>query len=281
MLFSERQGYTPLRDSVQIEELDKESRVKIWNYWVTNFVRETASGRVIGELTDIKEEIWRIYFRKPLDEIPYNEKFVYNIKEQIITELWYEVMDLVELLCNCENKHVGLKGASETHNRIFEEEKIGYKIIDGKVTPITDEVEVESVDEAIERSKNFSGVREHIRKAIANLSDRKDPDYANSIKESISAVESISQKITGDESATLGEALNNLEDEIEIHGALKSGWLKLYGYTSDADGIRHAMSEKSNLSMTDAKYMLVTCAAFINYLISKLEEREVGVVAEN
>ena len=54
-----------------------------------------------------------------------------------------------------------------------------------------------------------------------------------------------------------------------IHGALKQGFLSLYGYTSNGDGIRHAMMDETNLDQEDALYMLVTCSSFVNYLISK------------
>ena len=44
----------------------------------------------------------------------------------------------------------------------------------------------------------------------------------------------------------------------------------LYGYTNDADGIRHAMLEQPNLTAADAKYFLISCTAFVNYLKSKV-----------
>ena len=101
------------------------------------------------------------------------------------------------------------------------------------------------------------------------LSDRKNPDYRNSIKESISAVESFCKLLTKNEKATLGEALKVLEDKYELHPALKSSFSHLYGYTSDADGIRHCLIDQPNLSFEDAKFMLVSCSAFINYLVTK------------
>ncbi len=110
-----------------------------------------------------------------------------------------------------------------------------------------------------------------MRTALSKLSDRKNPDFRNSIKESISAVESLCQKITGKPKATLGDALKAIEKNgrVNLHSALKRGYEAIYGYTSDADGIRHAMSEQSNCDFADAKYMLVSCSAFINYLIEK------------
>lgn len=58
-------------------------------------------------------------------------------------------------------------------------------------------------------------------------------------------------------------------DKIAIHPALKKGFSNIYGYTSDASGIRHALLDEPNLDFENAKYMLVSCSAFINYLASK------------
>jgi len=50
---------------------------------------------------------------------------------------------------------------------------------------------------------------------------------------------------------------------------LKKGFSAIYGFTSDAQGIRHALSEESNIDAADAKFFLVSCSAFVNYLIAK------------
>ena len=52
---------------------------------------------------------------------------------------------------------------------------------------------------------------------------------------------------------------------------LKEAFQRLYQYTSSAEGIRHAIGlmEEPNLNYEDAKFMLVSCSAFINYLMSK------------
>lgn len=56
-----------------------------------------------------------------------------------------------------------------------------------------------------------------------------------------------------------------------MHKALKNAFSNLYGYTSDTGGIRHALSEDNlEVTMEDAKFMLVSCSAFINYLKTKL-----------
>jgi hypothetical protein len=100
----------------------------------------------------------------------------------------------------------------------------------------------------------------------------KNPDYRNSIKESISAVESMRRTLTGDPNATVGAALNVIEDKVGLHGALKASLSNLYGYTSDEDGIRHAMLEKPDITFNDTKVLLVSCSAFVNYITGKAAE---------
>jgi len=94
------------------------------------------------------------------------------------------------------------------------------------------------------------------------------PDYRNSVKESISAVEGVTRILSGDQDATLWKALKIIEGNSPLHGALRKALEALYGYTSDADGIRHALSEgEEPVDPSTAKFMLVVCSAFVVYLI--------------
>ena len=62
-----------------------------------------------------------------------------------------------------------------------------------------------------------------------------------------------------------------MSKKTELHGTLKSAFKQLYGYTSDEDGIRHAILEDKKVGFDEAKYMIVACSAFVNFLISKAE----------
>ena len=88
--------------------------------------------------------------------------------------------------------------------------------------------------------------------------------------ESISAVESLCQVIAG-KTATLGQALKTVKDAVGLHPALEKAVSALYGYANDAGGIRHAMIDPSSYrcDFEDAKYMLVACSGFNNYLVGK------------
>lgn len=155
-------------------------------------------------------------------------------------------------------------------NGDLENEKMGYRIIDNQIVDITNKEEIDEIEEAID--SNFNIVNNHIQKSLELYSDRKNPDYKNSIKESITAVESMCCIICG-EKVELGKALGRLEKNgIYIHGAMKNGFQSLYGYTSDESGIRHGGIEDKEVTEEDAKFMLITCSAFVNYLKVKLEK---------
>jgi hypothetical protein len=101
------------------------------------------------------------------------------------------------------------------------------------------------------------------------LYNKTKPDYENSVKESISAIEAKCKLILNDKKVTLGLALKSLEDKgVKIHTSLKEGFIKLYGYSCDEAGIRHANGLDMNTTYEEAKFMLVACSAFLNYLDS-------------
>ncbi|AST57397.1 hypothetical protein Thert_01325 [Thermoanaerobacterium thermosaccharolyticum] len=152
-------------------------------------------------------------------------------------------------------------------NKALERENSSFRFVKGYITKITSDEEIESIETIFEYDQDTVKIR--IDHALKLLTDKNNPDYRNSIKESISAVEAICRKISGKRNATLGNALEEIGKKNIIHPALKNAFEKLYGYTSDAEGIRHALLEEPNLSYEDALYMLVICSAFINYLIEK------------
>ena len=208
-------------------------------------------------------------------EFPYNriakQKNVETLKRHIIEgNCWWLIYELIETYIGRILGDDGKEEFINQINRILEEENSGYRILSEIFVPITNEVELSSIEETIFSS--FDVVERHMKKALNLYSDRLHPDYENSIKESISAVESMCCIITGEsgKSATLGATLKKLEKHgIYIHEAMKSAFEKLYGYTSDENGIRHGGIDFKGALPDDARYMLVSCSAFINYLAAQ------------
>ena len=73
-------------------------------------------------------------------------------------------------------------------------------------------------------------------------------------------------RLIGVSQATVRRMFLELEKNGKIHPSLKEGFSKLYGYTNDGDGIRHAMLDEPTLTQGDAKYFLLSCTSFVNYL---------------
>ena len=76
--------------------------------------------------------------------------------------------------------------------------------------------------------------------------------------------------VSEQENATLGDALKSIEKAGHLHPSLKEGFLKLYGYTSNEQGIRHAMLDEPNITAADARYFLISCSSFVNYLKAQI-----------
>lgn len=269
VLFSERNNITH-KKAFQIEELDEETRNRIFNQIHRCYIVYTTE----------KDFEWkfRIIYTNHLKRLSNDylltlgfieEKFDF-INEYIQKAKWYEVFNLIEYIFNIESNDSEVKeGLKFNLNHIFLEEQVAYKIISWKITQITDEIEVESIEEAIAESPRV--VKQHLKKSLEFLSHKTKPDYENSAKESISAVESTCRLILNDKNVTLGKALKKIEKEntIELNGSLKESFNILYGFTSSEDGVRHGSFDDKDLGYDLAKFLLVSCSAFTNYLLAK------------
>lgn len=270
MNFSERIGLKPIRQVLQVHAMDEALRASLWNalhlrvWGVPEFMWSRYGG--IGWIKSFSRQLWFEYYKRPIDEIPSHPNTILEtIKRGFFGGRWNEVYDFLEAVLG-----ILKNGTLEVDlNAVLNRELAGYRLIDGHFVEITDPQEIAALEEALS-SDVYRPVSEHLARALQLLGDREQPDYRNSIKESISAVESMAKIVTKNDGATLGDALRVLEKNDEIHPALRNGMSNLYGYTNDADGIRHAMLEQPNLTAADAKYFLISCTAFVNYLKSKV-----------
>ncbi len=272
-LFSQRKGFKALKNVIQIESMDTDLRNSLWNALTMCYWEELKKNVYDREIIRLFRKLWNDYFKRPIDTLKsYPLDIVSEIREYFFRCKWFEVYDFIEFIANNFVDKYRTRLNSDFRNicnYILEREISAYRFVGGKITQITSEEEIGEIEEALEAGKSLKSVRTHLNTALDLLANRKSPDYRNSIKESISAVEAICRLITGKDKAMLGEALKEIEKAVEIHPSLKGAFSKLYGYSSDAEGIRHALSEESNLDFEDAKFMLVSCSAFINYLVSK------------
>jgi hypothetical protein len=278
MLFSNRKGLTPVKDVIQKDGMDDALRHGLWNaihlcIWEQISYSDYKNTFQSSNVYSLFQNYWHNLFKLPLDNLPPRlEKAHERVREHFFKCNWYEVYDFVEFTAqNCPNDMQ--EELVNFCNHILEKELSAYRFVDSQLTDITAAEEIESIESAINATTKYSGASKHLSTALAFLSDRKSPDYRNSVKESISAVEALCISISGDQKATLGSALNTIEKSHQLHPAFKKALSNLYGYTSDSSGIRHALLEESTITYTDAKFMLVSCSTFVNYVLSKLSEK--------
>ena len=275
MRFSQRYGYTPVKDVIQLESMDSDLRNSLWNaleihYWIPLVDRKSGvqylslSGN--GDIRRICEALWVDFFKDPLDSLPNRWSQAKDvIRHFFFTADWYEVYDFIEFIATIDSYALEVDQFGHDVNLYLEREASGYRFVDRKITPITDLTEINEIETAV--AGGSRPVSEHLNTALAMLSDRQNPDYRNSIKESISAVEGQVRSHLGTESGTLGALLNQLERREPLHPALKQAFSQLYGYTADESGIRHALLDGGReIPFEEAKFMLVACSAFINYV---------------
>ena len=145
----------------------------------------------------------------------------------------------------------------------------GYRFINTQFVPITNDQEIASINEASKNNTEYKTVSAHFNKALELLSDKKVPDFSNSIKESISAIESYFKVFYNNPNIKFGDALNNLEKDHNLDKLIKESINKIYAFSNNVGAIRHGLKPgetSDKITLAEAKYMLVTCSAFINYL---------------
>jgi len=278
MKFSQKKGLTSIRTVIQKDSIDDVLRNKLWNavklsVWDRYHSTGLYSDTLASNLKFLFIRLWNDFFKEPIDTIPqrFNDAISY-IREFYFVCEWFLVYDFIEFIAQNPSHVFDPERFCEYCNSILEEEKSAYRFLKSQLVEITSDTELEAVEAAVETGARFPAVEAHLRTAIKHLSDRKKPDFRNCIKESISAVESLCKAVSGDPKATLNKALAVLESKRKLHTRLKTSFSALYEYSSDADGIRHAMLDEPELSFVDAKYMLVACSGFINYVTGKLSE---------
>ncbi len=277
--FAERMGFRAKRSLVQHASLDEETRNDLRNVIV--LTRQTADENDYQQETTrlVTTAIWAWEFKRARDEEPAPSDVWGMVKEVVLRGKWFDAIDLLEAFVGYVRRFK-TRGNWELDqavisllNSILEKNMVGFRLIDKQFVPLDTSEEAEALTHALEIAADFAGARHHLGRAAELLSDRKSPDYPNSIKESISAVEAVVAKVTGQQ--TLGTGLKRLKDSgLTIHPALEQAWAKMYGWTSDAEGIRHAAVGEADSDQNIAKYMVVACAAFVSYLIEAARKTE-------
>lgn len=283
LTFSERYGYEQLPGPMQLEQLSDDLRREIWNLFHNYFSIQEEKYFVFSS---IPLDVFRPFeyalgkvLKKPEDEINLSQipkkKGLELFKLSILNLNFDRLLSLTELIVNRtpdgSRFAQGIAELFESHSAAYwlEITRKPYQFI-----PRSSPEQGHAVQQAIKtvEESGMTGASIHLRKAIECINSQQ---YSDSITDSIHAVESVARLISPKKANTLGPALNSLENAGVInHKVLKNAFSKLYDYTSDEQGIRHALLDKDSpeVGLDEAMFMFGACASFAAYLVNKHQQ---------
>ena len=280
LTFSQRHGYEPLPEPMRPEEISRDLRRKIWDA-VRDLLLERRVTTYFGyhfthQGRKFVERVLGDYTGTPRGEIRTDYLWVMEIFKDaiIVTDEFNKIIDLLEIMVNDEDRPdkfvQQIKGSFEQHAAYrLDTSQRRYRFF-----PCASKEQCDAIQQAIEtvHDGGMEAATTHLREAGEHI---KKHQYGASIAASIHAVESVARLIDPGKNKTLGSALDSLERAgLLKHKALKEGFEKLYGYTCDEPGIRHARLNKDapDVSWDEASFMFGACASFAAYLVSKHQQ---------
>ena len=232
---------------------------------------------------------------QPLDPLETHEKFIALIRDEsdpwdydresslgALTEHlkgceWPEFYDFVELVGQLLQKTDDEVPFGDTEyfgdyskkvNAIFQEDGIGWTLNEKselvRQIPRPVAKRAEAAREVLK--DKFAPARVHYQKATDYLY-RHPIDEANSIKEIVSAVESVARAVEP-KATTLGSAIKLLQRNPRFSSYLLDGLEKLYVYSNATPQVRHGHPEVGQPSLMEAELAHAVGVAYILYLIA-------------
>ncbi|MBI2262502.1 MAG: hypothetical protein HYU62_12665 [Caulobacterales bacterium] len=214
--------------------------------------------------------LWTDFFEKFPDELPFfpNERRAF-LKDYIQTSSGDQIFELMQFLARSRlistSQYNGLKNLCISQQLPYRFHGTFGLVADRPTLfPVSSPEQADAFAFDYAALKSQSGSRTHLKAASSALSRG---DYAGSVRESIHAVESAAKNTSGESGSTLSGALRLIEKQKPLHPAFKQALEKLYAWTSDEKGVRHALlNESTGVTEDQAIFMLSACAAFSAWL---------------
>jgi hypothetical protein len=178
---------------------------------------------------------------------------------------WYQVYDIIEAI------YVGLPFPQKAEfemsiNTLFEEEGIGWQVVDGEIQIRGDETfdAILTQGRQVVEASGITVARTELCEAIRDISRRPEPDLSGAVQHAMAALECVSREISGDTKPTLGELIKRSPDLFPK--PVDEAVTKLWGYASDQ--ARHGRESRA-LSWHEAQFVVGIVAVLCSYLGQK------------
>jgi hypothetical protein len=269
LTFAQAEGAEPLPTQLKRTEVSPQLRAVLWNY-IYEGLASTAMHQTWSYIGGPwKTALWDVHVNldhRPSDEFATEFKPAATVVKDVIMRGdyirvygWLQHVLRLRIVPDFDKRI----------DHILQDCRSAYRVVARDViAPVGSDQEAKTIGTALAdlNSAGLAGGREHLKTAAAELSAG---NFADSVRESIHAVESVVRVLEPD--GDFAKALAKLEAKTKIHGSLKQGFIKIYGFTSDQQGIRHALLEKGapEVDEADGLFMIGACSAFVSYLINK------------
>jgi hypothetical protein len=270
--FSQRTGLEPIPPQLKLGEVSPELRRLLYYYSSLETDRESYAPYSSAVFNDkwrrVAMDLHVLFFKKPADKFNYG---TYENKQRLRVFIQSanigELFNLVEFFV----RHPGCSGELKRELAdAFVMVRAAYRIFDNKyIAAIGTEEQAAAFERAIADAEATNATAARKQLIAAGVAIR-NSDWAGSLRESIHAVEAMAVRLAPG-ADTLGAALKVLEQRGHLHGGLKAAFGSLYGYSSDEEGVRHALvfSDEAQVDEADALFMLGACASFVSYLLAR------------
>jgi hypothetical protein len=194
-----------------------------------------------------------------------------EIQKILLSCPWYNFYDFIEL-SGLEVKAQKPHFFSEYQNKInelFDNGQIGWRLdADAKlVRQIPVALNEKMIRTLTGLMKDFAPASGHYQKSI-NFAYSRPADPENSIKEIVSALESVGRAIYSSAN-TLGDVIKAMRNEQIFPSMLLNMMEKFYGYANSEPAVRHGASTPSTVLQSDAELCLTIGTGLIQYLLSR------------
>ena len=157
-------------------------------------------------------------------------------------------------------------------NALFQEDGIGWSLNDQaqlyRQVPKSLAKRIEATESLL--TTRFDIARQHYQKAQSYLHQHP-IDEANSIKEIVSAIESVARTVSP-KASTLGDAVKLMRKDTRYAPNLIDALEKLYAYSNATPLVRHGHAKVGRPRLVEAELALFLGTAFIRYIIDVSRE---------
>lgn len=268
-----------------------------------HLLSDLVEHRYIPDWTVIARELNRIG-RLPL--VTYDSSSIASLKQaRADSEAALEKLPWAKLYDFCERLHshlpleIGYEDQYGNYNvqvprgdmqsyiatelqRLFLEEGLAYEFSEGVVRRRgrKNTVELVAKSQVVLGDPQLLSARRHFDKALQFFRHPSNPDYENTVKEAVCAVEASGRILfPAAKATTLGDLIGWLSrtDEVSVPKAICQTLTGVYAFRNGGDGVAHGGANGGKATLEVAEYILAICASQIVFLVDIANANEPNV----